>query len=189
MTRFHFFTGSQSHGQHINLLCRAACWTSSGRQKLSRTSLPRARGGLSRRLPCPQPRPTAHPPGSHLHMISCVRSTRHISGFLSCPSYTIACGGQGTRESAQLPPRTAQHRGRSRRAGAPAAAGTPGTFLGLGGTEGRAQERRAGLGEESTGLGPGQAAGSSSSSSWTGCGAAAGAGRVGAYFPPSNLHF
>lgn len=107
MTRFHFFTGSQSHGQHINLLCRAACWTSSGRQKLSRTNLPRAPGGLSLRPPCPQPRPAAHPPGSHLHMISCVRSTRHISGFLSCPSYTMACGGQGTRESAQLPPRSA----------------------------------------------------------------------------------
>lgn len=27
---------------------------------------------------------------SYLHMISCVSNTRHISGFLSWPSYTMA---------------------------------------------------------------------------------------------------
>jgi hypothetical protein len=30
-------------------------------------------------------------PCTHLHMTSCVSSTRHISGFLSWPSYMIAC--------------------------------------------------------------------------------------------------
>lgn len=28
---------------------------------------------------------------SYLHITSCVSKTRHISGFLSCPSYIIAC--------------------------------------------------------------------------------------------------
>lgn len=36
---------------------------------------------------------------AHLHITSCVSSTRHISGFLSCPSYTMACGGGKARPS------------------------------------------------------------------------------------------
>lgn len=35
-------------------------------------------------------------PAAHLHIISWVSSTRHISGFLSWPSYTMACAGEGT---------------------------------------------------------------------------------------------
>ena len=35
---------------------------------------------------------------THLHMTSCVRSTRHISGFLSWPSYTIAWRKQNKKQ-------------------------------------------------------------------------------------------
>lgn len=47
--------------------------------------------------------PARRPPAAHLHMISWVSSTRHISGFLSWPSYTMACPGTSRGGDYQAP--------------------------------------------------------------------------------------
>lgn len=44
---------------------------------------------------------TANDLCTHLHMTSCVSSTRHISGFLSWPSYMMACSRK--KEFSALP--------------------------------------------------------------------------------------
>lgn len=96
MTRFHFFfTLSQSHGQHINLLCRAACWTSSLRPKKQPNSLrqPFSSGltphrpfsqGLGTRRHIPASLHARIPASSPAHDLVCQQDPTHL-GVLVLP--------------------------------------------------------------------------------------------------------
>lgn len=75
-----------------------------GRRRRARPAAPWLAGAAAARLP-----------GAHLHMISWVSSTRHISGFLSWPSYTMACvwdkqraGSRSAYRFGATPPRAPQ---------------------------------------------------------------------------------
>lgn len=137
---FSFFTISQSHGQHINLLCRAACWTSSPRQKTLRDMPPRAgpllpgpaspfapRPGLGTRQRIPAPPCARSPRSSPAHDLVCQEDPAHL-GVLVLPFVDDGLRGERGEVRARSQP-ASPHRSWPPGQGSPAGrcARSPGT--------------------------------------------------------------